>query len=70
MKNRPTAFVPALYKLFDEVLVNAADNKQRDSRMSGLRATIDQASNTLSVWNDGEIMDTEERMTLVSMDTS
>ena len=33
MVNRPTAFVPALFKLFDEILVNAADNKQRDKTM-------------------------------------
>lgn len=31
--HRPTSFVPALYKLFDEILVNAADNKQRDKSM-------------------------------------
>lgn len=27
---RPITFVPGLYKIFDEILVNAADNKQRD----------------------------------------
>ena len=26
-------FVPGLYKIFDEILVNAADNKRRDSNM-------------------------------------
>ena len=31
--NRLTSFVPALFKLFDEILVNAADNKQRDKSM-------------------------------------
>jgi DNA topoisomerase-2 len=27
-------FVPALYKIFDEILVNAADNFSRDRRMN------------------------------------
>jgi DNA topoisomerase-2 len=34
-------FVPALYKIFDEILVNAADNKIRDSKMSTLKVDID-----------------------------
>jgi hypothetical protein len=46
--------VPGLYKIFDEILVNAADNKQRDpSGMTALKVTVDPASNTLSVWNNG-----------------
>ena len=45
--------MPGLYKIFDEILVNAADNKQRDASMSALRVTIDAATNTLSVWNNG-----------------
>jgi DNA topoisomerase-2 len=34
------SFVPALYKIFDEVLVNAADNYQRDSKMNLLKVNI------------------------------
>lgn len=30
-------YVPALYKIFDEVLVNAADNYQRDRCMNLLK---------------------------------
>lgn len=45
--------VPGLYKIFDEILVNAADNKQRDRSMNKLAVTIDPAANTLSVWNNG-----------------
>lgn len=45
--------VPGLYKIFDEIIVNAADNKQRDKSMSALKVVIDPASNTLSVWNNG-----------------
>ena len=50
---RAATFVPGMYKIFDEILVNAADNKQRDASMSALRVTIDAAANTLSVWNNG-----------------
>ncbi len=34
---------PGLYKIFDEILVNAADNKARDPRMDTLRVDIDPA---------------------------
>ena len=40
MVNREITYAPGLYKIFDEILVNAADNKQRDSRMSVLRVNI------------------------------
>lgn len=32
MINKQINFVPGLYKIFDEILVNAADNKQRDPK--------------------------------------
>jgi DNA topoisomerase-2 len=32
MVNKQINFVPGLYKIFDEILVNAADNKQRDPK--------------------------------------
>ncbi len=46
--------VPGLYKIFDEILVNAADNKQRDASMNRLEVSIDAASNTISVCNNGK----------------
>ncbi|XP_068023099.1 DNA topoisomerase 2-alpha [Melanerpes formicivorus] len=51
---RDVTFVPGLYKIFDEILVNAADNKQRDKNMSCIRVTIDVENNTISVWNNGK----------------
>lgn len=33
-------YSPALYKIFDEVLVNAADNYQRDKSMDYLNVEI------------------------------
>ncbi|XP_053309039.1 DNA topoisomerase 2-alpha [Spea bombifrons] len=51
---RDVTFVPGLYKIFDEILVNAADNKQRDPSMSCIKITIDPENNTISVWNNGK----------------
>jgi len=38
---REVCYVPGLYKIFDEILVNAADNKQRDSKMDCIKIDID-----------------------------
>ncbi|XP_057357450.1 DNA topoisomerase 2-alpha isoform X3 [Manis pentadactyla] len=51
---REITFVPGLYKIFDEILVNAADNKQRDPKMSCIRVTIDPENNLISIWNNGK----------------
>ncbi|XP_059462496.1 DNA topoisomerase 2 isoform X2 [Corylus avellana] len=54
MVNRPVTFVPGLYKIFDEILVNAADNKQRDPSMDSLKVVIDADANSISVCNNGD----------------
>ncbi|XP_050209559.1 DNA topoisomerase 2 [Mercurialis annua] len=54
MVNRSVTYVPGLYKIFDEILVNAADNKQRDPKMDALRVTIDVENNMISVYNNGD----------------
>uniref|UniRef100_A0A8C6S7L5 DNA topoisomerase 2 n=1 Tax=Neogobius melanostomus TaxID=47308 RepID=A0A8C6S7L5_9GOBI len=51
---RDVTFVPGLYKIFDEILVNAADNKQRDSSMSCIKVNIDVENNIISIWNNGK----------------
>ena len=51
--NRDVTIVPGLFKIFDEILVNAADNKQRDSSMDKLEVNISQDANTVSVWYNG-----------------
>ncbi|MCJ1304555.1 DNA topoisomerase 2 [Hypocenomyce scalaris] len=53
MEMREVSFVPGLYKIFDEILVNAADNKQRDKNMDTIRVTMDREKNEISVWNNG-----------------
>lgn len=47
-------YVPGLYKIFDEILVNAADNFQKDKTMDTLKVTIDEERNQISVWNNGQ----------------
>ena len=54
MTYREITYVPGLYKIFDEILVNAADNYQRDPTMSLIRIKIDPEKNLISVWNDGK----------------
>ncbi|KAK3529180.1 hypothetical protein QTP70_019422 [Hemibagrus guttatus] len=54
MNCRDITFVPGLYKIFDEILVNAADNKQRDSSMNCIKITIDPENNIISIWNNGK----------------
>ena len=53
MESRDVSFVPGLYKIFDEILVNAADNKQRDKNMDAMKVTIDRESGEISVYNNG-----------------
>ncbi|KAK8484332.1 hypothetical protein V6N11_047370 [Hibiscus sabdariffa] len=54
MIHRTIKYVPGLYKIFDEILVNAADNKQRDPSMDSLKVVIDAEQNLISVYNNGD----------------
>lgn len=54
MVHRSVSYVPGLYKIFDEILVNAADNKQRDPSMDAVKVTIDVEQNCISVYNNGD----------------
>jgi DNA topoisomerase-2 len=47
-------FVPALYKIFDEIIVNAADNNARDSPMTYVKVEINEELGSISVINDGK----------------
>ncbi len=59
---REVTYVPGLYKIFgklglicvDEILVNAADNFQRDNTMSMIKVDIDEKKGQISVWNNGQ----------------
>lgn len=52
---RDVTYTPGLFKIYDEILVNAADNKQRDPNMDRLEVDIDPAENVVSVLNNGKV---------------
>ena len=54
MELREASYVPALYKIFDEILVNAADNLQRDRKMTSIDVVFDKAAGAITVTNDGK----------------
>lgn len=54
MVQKKIDFVPGLYKIFDEILVNAADNKQRDQSMDCIKIEIKPEENMISIWNNGQ----------------
>jgi DNA topoisomerase-2 len=53
MEFRKVTFVPGLYKIFDEILVNAADNKQNDPNMKSIKVQVDRETGEISIENDG-----------------
>lgn len=71
MVQREISFVPGLYKIYDEILVNAADNKQRDKTMSTIKIDIDPEKNIVSIWNNGQgipvTMHKEQKMFVPTM---
>ena len=63
MEYRQVTYAPALYKIFDEIIVNSADHKQRDGTMKNLKVEISKENGTISVYNDGNgipIVESEE----------
>jgi DNA topoisomerase-2 len=49
-------FPPGLFKIFDEILVNAADNYQREPRAKYIKVEIDTENGVIQVQNDGKGM--------------
>ncbi|RNA39637.1 DNA topoisomerase 2-alpha-like, partial [Brachionus plicatilis] len=54
MLKKNIKYVPGLFKIFDEIIVNASDNKIRDSGMSVIKVNIDKAQNMIKVYNNGK----------------
>ncbi|KAJ1881782.1 DNA topoisomerase 2, partial [Coemansia sp. S17] len=54
MAQRTITYTPGLYKIVDEILVNAADNKARDPTMKRIEVTIDKENGIISIQNDGK----------------
>ena len=53
-ERREIDYVPGIYKIFDEIMVNAADNFQRDKTMNKIMIEIDADTNRISIWNNGK----------------
>jgi DNA topoisomerase-2 len=47
------SYVPGLFKIFDEVLVNASDQSKKEKTCKCIKTEIDQETGEISVWNDG-----------------
>ena len=54
MIDKTVNIVPGLFKIFDEILVNAADNKVRDPSMKRIDVTINPEENFIEFRNDGK----------------
>ncbi len=52
--NKEITYSPGLFKIFDEILVNAADNKVRDAKMDTIRVDINPEKNEIRVFNNGK----------------
>ena len=51
--NKKIEYVPGLYKIFDEAIVNARDHSVKDPTMTELKVEINQEENYISVYNNG-----------------
>ena len=54
LEERDVTYVPGLFKIFDEIIVNAADNYQRDKSMKFIKVDIDAENNRISIKNGGK----------------
>ncbi|XP_059654326.1 DNA topoisomerase 2-like [Cornus florida] len=50
---RLVTYVPCLYNIFQEILLNVSDHKQRDPTMDSVKVEIDVEQGCISVWNNG-----------------
>ena len=53
MEKKTLEYTPALYKIFDEILVNAADNLIRDPSQDMIRVEVKRKEGSISIWNNG-----------------
>ncbi|XP_077547658.1 DNA topoisomerase 2-alpha-like [Haemaphysalis longicornis] len=54
MKYRAITYVPGLFQIFNEILMNAADNKQRDNAMDSIEINVDSDRGEIRVKNNGK----------------
>lgn len=54
MVKKPITYVPGLYKIFDEILVNAMDHSVNDLTVSQIKVNVNKTTGEISVMNDGK----------------
>jgi DNA gyrase/topoisomerase IV subunit B len=54
IEQQDISYPPGLYKIYDEILVNARDHWVRDKKCTRLEVTIDKESGWISVFNNGD----------------
>jgi DNA topoisomerase-2 len=59
MEQQEVSFIPGLFKLFDEVLVNASDHKVRCPELKNIKVSLNKETGSITVWNDGSGIDVE-----------
>jgi len=52
-------FSPGLYKIFDEIIVNAYDHTVRTKECKNIKVEVDKTTGSISVWNDGPGIEVE-----------
>lgn len=57
MVARALEIIPGLYKIVDEILVNAIDHKQRDASVRNIKVSFERGCSEISVYNDGNGID-------------
>ncbi|BCS83056.1 DNA topoisomerase 2 [Cotonvirus japonicus] len=58
--HKEITYVPGFYKIYDEVLVNAADHNTRCKSCDKIKVSINQKTGEISVWNNGDGIDVVE----------
>lgn len=59
MTKKEIKFVPGFIKIFDEILVNASDHKQRDPSLKYIKVYIEKDFGSITIINDGEGIDVD-----------
>ncbi len=54
MIQKTITYVPGLFKIFDEILVNARDHSERDPTCKTIKVSIDKETGEISCYNDGD----------------
>ena len=57
IEKKEITWIPGLYKIFDEIVVNALDHCVRDETLKTIKATV--TDSKITIWNDGNGIDVE-----------